>query len=607
MSAAGDAIADALASARRELELRWATEEAREVELTRTERYARDPFLWITETGVWVASKFSDGGRVRPVIFDPFPDQKGTIEDWIDLDTLARTGSLVFRNVVVEKSRQIGETVGLAVIVTWALHYHRPQLLALHQKAAKIDDGGQRNTWDSFFGKVRWIDQRLGSPSGLPDSAARDALGLAALVCRPFSRDPAKVENPRTGALVIGEGQVDDPGRGGTFDGVIADEAAFLEHGEKIHAALDEACPEGKVYLSTVNGDGNFHARLADERPSGWRYRRNHWSHHPVYGQGLHLTASVDPQTGELLEAGMAECELCAGTRQGFVWTASGPVAHRYPGRLASPWYDARVIGKTDEQVANELDIDRERALGGRVYPEFSSDVHVIAGGIAFDPALEHRLELAWDFGLDATAIVVCQDAPDEDRIIGLLELGDLHRTTATPERVSAALVDYLAQLGVPRERLTPEWTRRIQGWGDPAGDARSLDTGRTLLSAYAKLGWTIRKPPSHLTRRAETSISAVKRLLLGRPKPVKVCGLNAAEFARHARNNTWPVDANGRRRIGSTVPHDDEHNHALRAYAYRVVAKYPPAQTTEPDAGEEWDGPGDRRRGGLIGYGSSL
>lgn len=602
-----DVIADALAAGRRELELAWATENDQQVALTRVEQYARDPLLWIAETPVWVASKFAGSGRSRPAIFEPFPDQVGTIADWIDLDHLARTGGVRFRNVIVEKSRQIGETVGLAVAVTWALHYHRVSLFAIHQKLPKIDDGGTRNTWESFFGKIRYIDARLGSPNGIPDLAARAQVpGLGDFV---FRTKPSKIENVRSGAIIVGEGQVDDPGRGGTYDGVVGDEAAFLEHGEKIHAALDEACPEGKIYLSTVNGDSNVHARLADEKPAGWRYRRNHWSTHPVYSVGLHVAAALDPQTRKTLEPGLPDCPLCAGTRQGLTWTSSDPIAHRYPGRLTSPWYDARVIGKTDEQVANELDIDRERALGGRVLPEFSTDVHVIAGGIPFDPALEHKLELAWDFGLDATAIVICQDAPDEDRVIGLLEMGDLHRTTATPETVSARLRDYLAELGYPAARLTPEWTRRIVGWGDPAGGARSLDTGRPLISAYARLGWTIRKPPPNLTRRAETSISAVKRMLLGSPKPVRVCGLNAAEFARHARNNTWPTDESGRRRIGSTVPHDDEHNHAMRAYAYRIVAKYPPATISEQTAGDEWDDPVERRHGshGLPGYGSTL
>jgi hypothetical protein len=69
-----------------------------------------------------------------------------------------------------------------------------------------------------------------------------------------------------------------------------------------------------------------------------------------------------------------------------------------------------------------------------------------------------------------------------------------------------------------------------------------------------------------------------VKRLLLGTPKPLQICGVKAAELARHFRNNTWPVDPiSQKRRKGATVPDDDIHNHSMRAVAYYAVAKFPP------------------------------
>src|SRR5581483_12159350 len=125
---------------------------------------------------------------------------------------------------------------------------------------------------------------------------------LGALKSRPCSRDRAKVENPANGAVVVGEGQTDNPGRGSTFDFVLGDEFAFVEHGEKVYAALDEACPDGKALFSTVDGDANAHARICDEKPQGWTYLRLHWSTHPVYSQGVHV-AGEQPDS----------CALCAG------------------------------------------------------------------------------------------------------------------------------------------------------------------------------------------------------------------------------------------------------------------------------------------------------
>ncbi|HLE99651.1 MAG TPA: hypothetical protein VI540_07105 [Gaiellaceae bacterium] len=574
-------LAEIVAGVRRELEISLAAEEERSLELTAAERYARDPFSWIEETPVWVASKFAEGGRSRPVRFSPFPGQRQTLEAWIDLELLATSNALRFRNLVAEKSRQIGETWLFAVVVLWVLHYRANSMgLALHKRSAEIDDGGTRGTVKSLFGKVRWVDSRLGSRNGLPDPMARASVpGLGTLTFRPFSREPAKIENPRNGATLYGEGQTDNPGRGDTYDYVLVDEAAFVEHGELVHAALGDACPEGKAYFSTVNGDSNMHARLADEKPKGWTYLRLHWSEHPFYGKGLHVAGGLD------------DCAQCAGNRAGLPWNPEDPKAHRYPGRLTSPWYDQAVLDKTDEQVANELDIDRERALSGRVYTEFQTDVHVVEQGIPFAVELESKTELAWDFGLDATSIVVCQDAPNSYNVVGILEMGDLFGTTATPELVSRALRQYLAELGM--RFVTPDWTRRLYAIGDPSGANRDLATNRPLFADYRKQGFAIGRPPTLLTKTVDPSIRAVKRLCLGHPKPLRVCGVKAEAFARHMRNNVWPTDALGRR--SGTRPEDrGEHNHACRAFAYLVLAKW---GVPHEESGPSWDGdvPGER------------
>ena len=555
------AIARAVAAATRDVELQLAAQEEREVELTAAERWARDPVGWINAF-VQIASRFANDGselpgrKLRDVKMTLFPDQVLSIEAVIDLPHLKRTGELIWRNTVIEKSRQIGETWLFAALVCWALLHHTIAGLAMHTKGGKIDDGGERSTPESLFGRIRYIDRKLdrGTLAYLP----------RLMTYRPFSRDPAKIENPANGAVVVGEGQTDNPGRGSTFDFVLGDEFAFVEHSTRVYGALDDACPDGKVLFSTVNGDDNEHARIADERPQGWTYLRLHWSTHPVYSRGLHI-AGKDP-----------DCKLCEGNRAGVEWNARAPLAHRFPGKLTSPWYDKRVIGKTLEQVANELDIDREGALSARVFREFSSTLHVVETGIAYD---EHvPLELAWDYGLDTTSVIFLQDAPDEVRAIGIVELGDQHDTSATPEKVATAVREYAIEtLGVPERFATPEWTAKWPAVGDPAGHSRSMETNRPWVIAYRRLGFVIGRPSSRLTRSVDPSINSVKRLLLGTPKPLRICGVKCDDLAKHLRNNTWPTDASGHRRLGATTPKDDEHNHACRALAYWCVDRYPP------------------------------
>ena len=518
--------------------------------------YYRDPCGWIDDC-VYIASKFDDEGdrvRINNLKMTLYPDQRETIGNWIDLERLKATGELEFWNLLIEKSRQIGETWAFASTVAWLLEFTTTRGLFMHTRAAEVQDRGF--TVDSFFGRVKYIYDRL-DQEHIPYEGD--------WLFRPFSTDPAAIDNPN-GGMVRGECQRDDPGRGSTFDWVIVDECAHVQHGELVHAAIDDACPTGKVYLSTPMGDDNVHARLCDTKPQGWKYLHLHWADHPTYGRGKHVAGEDD------------DCALCVETNKGTEWTAQNPTVHRYPGKVTSPWYDWAVIGKTNEQVAAELDIDRAGALSARIYPEYHDGTHTLRQGIYFDPAL--RLETAWDFGLDTTSVILLQDAPEEIRVIGLLEMGDMHGTSATPPEVSAGVVEYMRRIGVPYELTLPEGLRQMRHVGDPAGHARSLESGRPYVDQYRKLGIVIGAPPSRLSSRVDFSISSVKLLLQGKPKRIRVCGVNAREFAAHMRNNTWPMDATGARRIGATQPLDNKHNHACRAFAYWCVATYPPVKT---------------------------
>lgn len=515
-------------------------------------RYARDPFAHVEDGHVWIPHVETK----QDVVFEPTEQQYELGRAWVDVDYLVRTGVPRWRDVHEEKSRQLGMTWLLAWLETWALTYFDLPGLYLNMDAAEVDDGGEGNTTESFFGKIRYIRDRMPQTYRAP---LRFRGG----------NNPSVRNRLRSRAVLVGEGATPNPGRGGTYARAIADEAARMPYGKAAFASLSRACPTGKLFNSTPKGEDNEYARLREARPKGWTFLRHHWSGHPIYGAGAHVAGTLN------------SCPLCRGNQLGIPWDPSDPQSHRYVGKLTSPWYDDAVLELTDEQVASELDIEYAASLAARVYEEFSEEVHVL-DEIPYDEALGPP-ELAIDYGLDVTAVAFLQDGPDAVRQIGELEIGD-----ADPDEVAAAIREIAADLGVPLLLLRPEWTRTWRAIGDPAGEARSLSTGRPLVTEYRRNGFEIVSKPYPVS----TTIVATKRLLLGRPKPFRISKATCPETIRHFRLNEWPTDRDGNRKPGATAPKDDRHNHMMRAIAYYTTFRFPPPATFDetPVANDVYD-----------------
>lgn len=515
------------------------------------EPYRRDPLLALREgrIAVW------DPDRLAAVPWRPWPNQEQLISTWIDLalvdDPEPRIG---FRNVHVEKSRQEGDTTALAYAALWALNYWAVPLLVVHQDLGAVADPGL--TYDSFMGKVKFMWERWPVE-----------IGRAPLHFTGGNQPIVRRSDTETGFLA-GEGQTPDPGRGGRYAGVVIDEAARLRYGRAAQAALSRACPVGRAMLSTPEGEGNVYYEIREKRPRGWIFLRHHWTEHPLYSRGLHVAG-----------ARARSCKPCRGVVKGLPYDPQSDATHRYPGKPTSPWYDDAVRELTDEQVAQELDIDYAASLVARVYAEWDDAIHVHQDDegrpveIPYDPAL--RIEVGWDYGIAPTAGVICQESPFEYRVIGDFEVWD-----ATPETVDRVLRDELRALGVD-ERTLAISDQAILAVGDPAGEARQLATGRPLVADYRALGWSI------VSQRASiaSTVNSVKRLLSpGQPKPLRVSA-RASRFIRHVKGNRWPVDRAGNRKPDATEPINDEHNHMMRGFAYLVHHKWPYTVDVEEDA----------------------
>lgn len=516
-------------------------------------RYRLDPWKHLEDGHVLIAGlaalgdeaafESETGTLLRPMLFEPYQHEIDLGAEWIDLDRLARTGrahpelaELRWRNLLVEKSRAMGFTWTVSYLLLWALVYWPDSIGFAHNiNAAKVDDGGDRSTTESIFGRIRYMaeSRRPDGSSTWPDTYyPRDLL--------TFHQAPLRmVRNAVSGARLVGGAATEDPGRGGQYTHALLDEFAFVPWGGSVHKAISQTCRSGRLYGSTAKGKGNRFYELIEQRPRGYRRMSLHWRLHPVYAAGSHVA-------GERLD-----CPLCDAVRAKVDWNAEDPVTHRYPGRLTSPWYDAAVIELTDEEVASELDISYEGSLTARVYPEFDAARHVLPE-IPFDP--RYPVEFSFDYGWSPsfTSVGIWQDRPE-----ALVKVGEVEISEATPEDVANLVRDELANLGMTLVATEPRFTATYLAIGDPSGEARSVLSGRSLVEEYALQGFSIIPGEMHVG----PTIRAYKRLLQGQPKPVRYSAATCPRTIRHLEQNRWKTDRSGVVKQPPRIS-NDEHNH---------------------------------------------
>jgi hypothetical protein len=542
------------------------------------DRYRRDPFAHLDDGHVLILGLardetpdedvvVSDEGAVRlaPQVFTPYEYEREIGAAWIDLERLRATGELVWVNGLGEKSRQMGWTWTTSWLLLWGLMYFpETRSLAIHLNLSKVDDGGDRSTTESIFGRIRYMaESKIPQSWGLPQESTWPE-SMRPIDYLTFRQAPtSSIVNRLTGATLVGGSATEDPGRGGTYTNVLADEFARVPWGGAAHRSLRSACPRGRLYGSTPHGKSNRFYQLVSKPPRGYRKIRLHWSRHPIYGDGAHI-AGDDPEG----------CIRCAGTVAGVKWDpeTTAHLCHRYPGRVASPWYDTAVTDLTDEDVAQELDISYEASQTARVYPMFDPDVHVV-DTIDYDPSLPIEFSFDYGFSPSLTSVGIWQDGPDVLRKIGEVEVAE-----KTPDQVAALIRSALLDLGVEPINTEPRFTRRMLAVGDPSGEARTTATGRSIVFEYSQQGFTILSRQ----RPVRDTIRAMQRLLLGRPKPVRYSARGCPRTILHMQENRWPTDRSGAVKLDASEPVHDEHSHMTSADRYYVRWKYEPPRVED-------------------------
>ena len=372
------------------------------------------------------------GDEPNIIPFIPFEFQREyVLEVWASIMDWTKTASerTELTNVFVEKSRQMGLSwVTMAVFLYWRL-FHDHKYLVISQKEEDVD-----KLWDmkSLFEKIRfmidnlpvrmlpnWFDRKRGSEHNKYKS----------------------ISNPNWTWSITGESANPNAGRWGTYNAVFLDEMAFMANASTINTACASATP-CRIFNSTPNWQGNEFYRMRElttDRLIDWKlnkqqikWLRYHRSEHPLYNKER---------------------------------------------------YERKIQGMTPEKIAQELEIDYNTAIVGRVYPEFPKSSEFVEYDI------EKPLYIAIDnshWWTDPNAIIVCQLDWIEINIIDAIEIQsnpeDCARyLTAQPTTV----LTYNQEQFLSRYRKY-NWKKAIF-IADPY-DTKSAMWNSTILDDYKKL-----------------------------------------------------------------------------------------------------------------------
>jgi hypothetical protein len=466
--------------------------------------------------------------------FEPYPYQ---VDYWAAiLEEIERhRGGQKAKIIHVEKSRQLGITWASALFILWSLAFIRSafRALVLSYNFSLVDDGGQKASTDSIFGKVLYLWESLP-----PD--------MRALL--PLDFRLGRIVNTQTGATIIGRSTNPTSrlsgggGRGGSYLYGFHDEQAFGAHGFQTWAGFKRAV-RVPICQSTPNGKANIFGWLRFKATAGVRFLRFHWSDHPIFGKDAH----IDPATGH----------------------------------LTSPWYEAECAGMPAEDIARELDISYEASVKGRALPEFSVEVHV-KEGVEYGGG---RLFSSWDFGIRASAVSIHEARPEPNGALEIATLAAFEFQNATADILAEAFRGEI-------ERITGSRDTPCRNFGDPAGHARTQTTGTSFLDEMSKLGVGIEAPMR--LRDVQHRIRTTRLMLAGKEingRLVRyVCVADDGEgsrglawFCECLEQVRWPTDTEGFVKGSPTDLEDSAFTHHADAFTYGIEGLLGMAETAPP------------------------
>jgi hypothetical protein len=407
-------------------------------------------------------------------------------------------------SVFIEKSRQMGISwLIMAIFVYWFV-FHNHKYLVLSQKQDDVDKLGDMK---SLFEKARFMIKRLPVwmlPKGFNKNEDMSYM---------------KISRPDGTGSITGESANPNASRWGTYNAILPDEFAFQSNASTINKAMASASP-CRIYTSTPNGRGCEHYRmklLATPRidkegntiPAVIKWLRYHWSEHPLYTQERYRkkTASMDAVT-----------------------------------------------------IAQELEINYDTAVVGRVYSEFP----VESSKVEYDPSKPLYVSIDNSHGwVDPHAVIVIQPDGAYWNCIDYIEFN------STPEDIACFLscqprMQLNDQMVAFLERYREYNRKRAIFISDPY-DTKSAMGNSTILEDYRKVGINLMLPEE---RKKEEQILKT-RTNLYRIRYNDNC-LDFASCILNARYPERKEDSNSTKTF--TLPVHNRTSHARTALEYFVT-----------------------------------
>lgn len=456
------------------------------------------------------------------------------------------------RDMVIEKSRDMmASWCAMATILHDLLFRSRWPVMTLSRLEALVDDGGERSTRDTLHGKIRFMYGELP--------------GFMRVV--PLTFKYLAIRNPWTQAHVTGFSATVGAGRGPKYKRAICDEFAWFPKSAEVLFSISPACPRGKYLISTPHGKGNaFYQKREESRgiwpikelkDAHWERLTIHWSQHP---------------------------------------------------RRDKAWYDAQCRMMTAEAIAQELDLNYVKALGGRVYSSFIAERHVMGGTLcpvaapamragetstpcAYDPARALLLTCDWNYDPLVWLVVQIYATGPPFRVIdeilrrsatkedGIREFVLRYGSRHLVDRLLAENPEWADEYAVGRQCLAgPEGHRMpMVIYGDATEEKSTVHnrvkTYQQLKNEFRNAGFDVRlkvpgaNPPRQ--HRIETVNHALANLVV-------VFAPHVVELRKDCESGVW----NGQRTDMDQTTEDEDgsgltRSHASSALGYLLCVEY--------------------------------